>query len=496
MSQKSCAKPEGRVPSGLGLLVFLAPFCLYVNTMAPTVYGLDSAELATGAYTLGIVHSPGSPLFLMVGWLFSHLPLGDVGWRVNLVSVVAGSLSAFFVYSTMRRLTGRAWIGVVTAWLLASSYYLWVWAIVAELYAPHLCVVSALLWLLLKWRDTRRDGFLWAAGILSGLGLGNHTSLVLAGPGLAWLVLSSGQSLWRKPWRIIGPGLASISAFVAVFSYLPIRHAAHPALDYIRDYFPQIDLSSVKGCLWMIQGGMFESLYFSEPLARIGGHLVRLTMQLLANYGIVVAVISLLGLFAGLTGSRERRHFSITCLLLFVCHSGFYLSYGALDIDWMYSVSYLIIALFFGLGLAALEQRIPASSVVLKWIAGLLVLRLVWFNYPYLDLSHDVSARATGERIMAVMKPDALFVGMWEHEPILAYLQLVEHQRPDVRVINGVFTGPVGAAQLARQTLHAGHPVYTTATNLFWQGFTIHYVPEGLCYGVELDAPGEPDQKP
>lgn len=496
MNPESIPKPEDRVPKGLGLLVFLAPFCLYMNTMAPTVYGLDSAELTTGAYTLGIVHSPGSPLFLLVGWLFSHLPLGDVGWRVNLVSVVTGSLSAFFIYSAMRRLTGRAWIGVVTAWLLASSYYLWVWAIVAELYAPHCCVVSALLWLLMKWRDTQRDGFLWAAAILSGLGLGNHTSLVLTGPGLAWLVFSSDPGIWRKPWRLIGPGLASITAVITVYSYLPIRHAAHPPLDYVRDYFPQIDLSTLKGCLWMIQGGMFESLYFSEPLTRIGGHLVRLIIQLLANYGIVVALISLLGLIAGLAGSRERRHFTITCLLLFAFHSGFYLTYGALDIEWMYSVSYLIMALFFGLGLATLERWFPSSSALLKSIAGLLVLRLAWFNTPYLDLSHDISARATGERIMVVMKPNALFVGMWEHEPILAYLQLVEHRRPDVRVVNGVFIGPVGATQLALQTLAAGHPVYTTATNLFWEGFTTHYVPEGLCYQVDLNTTNSPTRSP
>jgi hypothetical protein len=474
-------------PVLLGLLVFLAPFCLYFNTMAPTVYGLDSAELTTGAYTLGIIHSPGAPLYLLVGRLFCFLPFGDVGWRVNLVSVLTGALSSFFVYTTIRRVTGRAWIGVATAWMLAVSYYVWVWAVVAELYAPHLCIVAALLWLVVKWRDTRRDALLWAAGILAGLGIGNHTALVLVGPGLAWLVFASDPTLWRHPWRFLGPGIAALAAFVAVFLYLPIRHAAHPPVDYVRDYFPQIDLFSIKGWFWMIRGGMFESLFFSVPLAEISVHLRRLAAQLLANYGVLAAAVGLLGLGTGWAESSARRHFTISCLLLFACHSVFYLAYGALDTDWMYSVSYLILALLFGLGLKSIEERIGLSGV-LGAMTGLLILRLAWFNYPYVNLRNDVSARATGERIMAVMEPGALFIGMWEHEPILSFLHLVEGRRADVTLMNGVFIGPSGSAQLTRNAWRGGHPVYTTNTNLFPAGFVLTYLPEGLCYRVEPQA--------
>jgi 4-amino-4-deoxy-L-arabinose transferase-like glycosyltransferase len=473
--------PNPVTPRGLGLLVFLAPFCLYFNTMAPTVYGLDSAELTTGAYTLGIIHSPGSPLFLLVGRVFCLLPFGDVGWRVNLVSVVAGALSAFFVYAGMRRVTGRAWIGVATAWLLAASYYVWVWAVVAELYAPHLCIVSALLWLVVKWRDTRRDGLLWTAGIVAGLGMGNHTALVLVGPGLAWLVLASDPTLWRHPRRWRGPGLAALAAFAAVFLYLPIRHAAHPPVDFVRDYFPQINLLSLKGWFWMIRGGMFESLFFSVPQAEIGGHLRRLVAQLLANFGILAAGLSLLGLAVGIAGRHDRRHFVIACALLFLCHSGFYLAYGALDTDWMYSVSYLVVALLVGLGLETMAARVRLPGVI-PALAALLVLRLTWFNYPYADLSRDRSARHTGESLLGAMDPGALFVGMWEHVPILEYLQVVEGRRPDVRLVNGVFVGPIGSEQLALDAHRRGIPVYTTFTNLFANGFDFAHLPKGCCY--------------
>jgi hypothetical protein len=275
----------------------------------------------------------------------------------------------------------------------------------------------------------------------------------------------------------------------AVFLYLPVRHAAQPPLDFVRDYFPQIDLSSFKGWTWMIRGGMFDSLFFSVPPREIGRHLLRLAAQLIANYGVVVALLSLLGMVSGWAGSRDRRHFTIACLLLFACHSGFYLAYGALDTDWMYSVSYLIWVLLAALGLGALDDRMRSWTEwggrwILPALTALLLARLAWFNYPYLDLSRDTSARDTGERIMAAMGPNALFIGMWEHTPILEYLQMVEGRRKDVRLVNGVFIGPLGAQQLARDMHAARRPVYTTFTNLFDRGFAIAYVPEGLCYEV------------
>jgi|GEM_PF-5189774 len=480
---KPLISPVSPPPRGLGLLVFMVPFCVYFNTMAPTVYGLDSAELATGACTLGIIHSPGAPLFLLVGRLFCYLPFGDVGWRVNLVSVMAGSLTAFFVYAAMSRVTGRIWIGVVTAWLLAASYYVWVWTLVAELYAPHLCIVSALLWLVVKWRDTGRSGFLWSAGALAGLGMGNHTAIVLIGPGLAWLVLTSNPMLSRKLSRLLGPSLAAVAGFLAVFLYIPIRHAAHPAMDYVRDYFPEVNLLSLRGWIWMIRGGMFESLFFSVPLADIGGHLRRLAVQVLANYGALAAALALLGAMAALAGAQEHRHFAVACLLLFVFHAGFYLAYGALDAEWMYSVCYLVLALFFGLGMTALAEHVSSANL-LTLLSGVLVLRLVWFNVPYVNLSGDRSARVTGETILAALEPYAVFVGMWEHVPILEYLQIVEQRRPDVRLVNGVFVGPSGVQQIAHAAHAAGNAVYTTATNLFSADFTFTHLPEALCYRV------------
>src|SRR5579862_331877 len=144
---------------GARLAVVLAaaiPFLVYLRTMAPTVYGLDSAELTTGSYVLGIVHSPGSPTFLLLGHLFSWLPVGDVGYRVNLVSVAGAAAAMAAFCAVLLRLLDDPIAAAAGTWLLAFTYYFWVSAVAAELYSLQAFFLAALIWLSLRWRSEQR----------------------------------------------------------------------------------------------------------------------------------------------------------------------------------------------------------------------------------------------------------------------------------------------------------------------------------------------------
>lgn len=82
---------------------------LYILTLAPTIYNLDSAELTTAAATGGLVRATGYPVYLMLGWLWTHLPLGDVGYRMNLLSATSAAATIFFADRVLRRVGVGAW---------------------------------------------------------------------------------------------------------------------------------------------------------------------------------------------------------------------------------------------------------------------------------------------------------------------------------------------------------------------------------------------------
>ena len=83
----------------MGIFVFLSSFIIYLSTLAPGIVAAgDNAELITSAWTLGIAHPPGYPLFSFLGRLLCFLPLSSVAARVNLSSALFGSLTVYLLY--------------------------------------------------------------------------------------------------------------------------------------------------------------------------------------------------------------------------------------------------------------------------------------------------------------------------------------------------------------------------------------------------------------
>src|SRR5689334_24516670 len=73
--------------------VAVALFALYAATAPRTVALEDDGLFILSSYFLGIEHSPGYPLFIWIGHLFSYLPLGSVAYRVHLASAMFGALT-------------------------------------------------------------------------------------------------------------------------------------------------------------------------------------------------------------------------------------------------------------------------------------------------------------------------------------------------------------------------------------------------------------------
>ena len=73
----------------LALAVFFASLFIYLRTIAPTTSFWDCGEFIACSYQLGVPHPPGAPFYLLLGRIFSMLPLAaDIGLRVNIISAI------------------------------------------------------------------------------------------------------------------------------------------------------------------------------------------------------------------------------------------------------------------------------------------------------------------------------------------------------------------------------------------------------------------------
>jgi hypothetical protein len=135
---------------------------------------------------------------------------------------------------------------------------------------------------------------------------------------------------------------------------------------------------------------------------------------------------------------------------MFVCHAGFYVNYRASDKETMFLPTFLIWALWMGLGYDRLlawmtQEQDPALRRWGTWLVraaavGAVLVAVAW-NWPVVDLSDDWSTRVRGETVLEVVEPNSLVLAWWDTVPVVEYLQLVEGQRPDVEAINRFLIG-------------------------------------------------------
>ncbi len=443
------------------LLSFLLPFTLYLRTLAPTIYNLDSAELTTAAATGGILRATGYPLYLLLGRFWSLLPVGDVGYRLNLFSAFCGALTILLLDLCLRRLYVGRWARLGALGLLACAPYFWHLSLIAEVYTLHTALMAGLILASLRWREQPSPRRLALIALLLVLSLAHHAATVLLLPGLLIFLSSGGRSLlqWRA-WRLpLAAGLAAASVFLV----LPLRYLAAPAFNYAGVYnaqgiFMPVNVASLQGLLWLVTGRAFAGQMF--------GYTAAAALQQLADYGVQLwQAFFAVGIGPGLLGAallwRRDRLLSAALLGFFLANVLFYANYRVVDKVTMYLPTYVIWTLWLGLGLQELLRWLQGTRWLRPahaFLAVVLLLAVAW-NWPRVDLSGDWSARRQGEQILDDVAPNALVVGWWDTVPVVHYLQFVEGRRSDVLAINRFLISSENLEQLIRN--EAPHrPVY------------------------------------
>jgi len=227
--------------AGVAALVVLA---LYIITLAPTTAMWDTSEYIAAAYTLGLPHPPGNPLFVLIGRVFAVLPIApSVAMRINVLAALCSAISAamwFLITERVlvgwlplkwQRLTGAA---VATA-IGATAFTVWNQSVVNEkVYTVSLLGIAVISWLMIRWSDEpdgpKADRIIVLVAYLLGLGYTNHMAgmLPMLAAGVA-VVVRRPRTLLR--WKLVLAGLAALVFGITPFATQPIRAAYMPALN-------------------------------------------------------------------------------------------------------------------------------------------------------------------------------------------------------------------------------------------------------------------------
>ena len=475
-----------------GVVVVFA-FGIYLRTLLPSIGFWDTAEAQTVPHTLSIFHPTGFPTYTMLGWLWSQIPIGEVAYRMNLLSAVCLSLASGLVVLISAQLMDERHrlLVAVSAGIAGLAFAFadepWQNAVRADVHALHIFLAGLIIWLLLCWGAAERSGarrpgrWLAAAALTFGISMGNHPLTGLLALGIApWLFIVD-PGFWRR-WKLILACAGLLALGLLTYLYIPIRALTppEPPLFYARP-------TTLERMKYLIFAEQFHGLFdnFQNPFDFLGLKWQKaedvLASQFIGPGWLVVAM--------GAATLAVRRLGAFVLLGLIMAGDVFYaLNFQDGDIDRYYMTSVLVACVLLGVAVAFLastcaravaEATRRASGRVGRrraaHIAGVLVVGLAAIfpatalvtGYDGHDLSHNRDADRWVQRVYDALPQNAVVISWWSYSTPLWYHRWIDGDRPDVKIIDerNILDDGYGTTEAAIRAFLGRRPVYVVPTD-------------------------------
>ncbi|MCL1922020.1 MAG: DUF2723 domain-containing protein [Kiritimatiellaeota bacterium] len=184
------------------LATFLFSAWVFFRNMAPEVTLQDSGELVTGAFTFGVPHPPGYPIWAFMGWVWSRCIVfwGNPAWRIGTMSAFTGALTVGVMTLMMTRsvrvlLHALPWakalearllhwaalgVGMSASLLFGFNRGVWLWASVSEMRVLNAFSFVLIACFFFAWMiQPQRKVFLYSALLAYGLSMTNHQTVAV-----------------------------------------------------------------------------------------------------------------------------------------------------------------------------------------------------------------------------------------------------------------------------------------------------------------------------
>ncbi len=407
----------------LMLVSFFIPLLVYIISMPDGLtrahYGADSGELIAAAVTLGVPHPPGYPTYVVLGKLFSFLPIGSIATRFNLLSAVTVSATAALL--TLIHLQSdprKRWVNVLPAFIFAFTAVIWSQAIITEVYGLNLLMVGLFLWVLMGWNTSSElvegrpstsselaDKRPFFIGLFLGLSITTHLTSLFLLP----LAIIGVYGIKSRP---SGAALRGVFVGLSPLLLLPLFAQGNSPLVWG-------DPTTFRGWIWLISGELYHPNAFALPLTAVS---LRLASWLREGAWQIIILFPL-----ALIGIWQRhlplatRHLPLATLLTAVIYLLYALTYRTTDAIILVLPAVLLLA-----------TLLPRS----KWLLPVPILLLL-LNFNALTLHNAPSSRPQAVQILQTAPNDAILLTEGDNLIFdLWYYQQAEHIHPDLLLVD------------------------------------------------------------
>lgn len=359
----------------------------------------------------GVPHPPGSPVYILLIWLWRHLiPWGSAALVTNLFSVVAALVVVVAGSRLMSRWNIPSWcaalafVGILVAplWLRLSS--------VAELYVPAMAFGLLAMERAQAWADNGKKFDIILVGVILGMGMGVHPTVLFYGPACLLLILQRERTPWRNPdaWKALLAFTGSLGAVILVV--IVAATSDHTAFVWR----PFVDFDS--GFTFL------TAKTFRQDLGAISLNdlrQVRIPLYAESIFSWCKWLAPLVGI-GFLVSLKKLRGLAV--LSIFLANAAYVIPYDVFDVWDFVLPAQLAVVLWLGLGLQWIVGIKPAH---LLWsvILGFVLLAIFGTQLSYLPKriqsvavrTHDSFQDKRARHILDLVGPGAVVVsGQWD----------------------------------------------------------------------------------
>jgi len=416
--------------------LFVGSFLLYVSTMAPSVVPGDSAEFQFVPYILGIAHPPGYALYVLLGKIFTLLPLGSVAYRMNLFTALLGALTVSITYLIILQLSSKKPStlaaqapAILGAAAFAVSANLWQHSTFTNAHTLTAALAALALFLLLAWDKSGNDRWLYTFALTCGLGLTHHPLMLISFPAFAAFILLVRPQLLLNPKKLAALGLLFLLG-LSVYVYYPIRSAP--------PFGPQA-MNTLEGFLRVITAQGLRMNLFPFSWQEQPQRVLALKTLLGLQYD---SFAILLGVAGAIWLVLKRRKVFVLLALFFALNSAFIMN-TIQDVMKYLHLPFMAYAVWISCGAMALfdllerrrakPQMKALGSVALILLLFVSPLRMGLLNFSRVDLSDYRFADDFVQTTFDYFQDEsAVLLCDWDHITPLWYYEFVEGRKPKV----------------------------------------------------------------
>jgi MFS family permease len=285
----------------VGWIVCIIACSVYMLTKEKSASFWDCGEFLSGSYKLEVVHSPGAPLFLLIGRIFTMFGnAASAAANVNSLAALSSGFTILFLFwgithfakRIMERrgleISGGNLIAIMAAGVVGGLAYTfcdtaWFSAVEGEVYALSSFLTALVFWAILKWEDqtsdenetNRKYADRWIIFIfyIMGLSIGVHLLNLLAIPAIIMVYYFT-----RYKASVPGIILAFVIGVVAlglvntgVIVYIP-TFAGKMDLTFVNDLGMGYNVGAIFALL-IVFGVVIASIFFARRANNYLAHL-------------------------------------------------------------------------------------------------------------------------------------------------------------------------------------------------------------------------------